>query len=157
MIYYGDEIGMKHNFKLNKDGGYIRTGARTPMQWSEGKNRGFSSFDGRLYLPTDKNAGISVDAQKAEPNSLFNTVKKLIKIRKTNPALGYDAKIFVEKQGYPLVYEREKLNQRIVIAINPSEESFVVDKNVIKTIYCNNSCYDGKIRLSGKSFFIGEI
>ena len=157
MIYYGDEIGMKHNFKLNKDGGYIRTGARTPMQWSEGENRGFSAHRGRLYLPTDKTAGISVDAQKKEPDSLFNTVKELIKLRKNIPALGYDAKINVENREYPLVFEREKLNQRIVVAINPSEKTFDVDKNIKKTLYANNAIYDGKIRLNGKSFFIGEI
>ena len=36
-IYYGDEIGMTHNFAINKDGGYIRTGCRTPMQWTNGE------------------------------------------------------------------------------------------------------------------------
>lgn len=40
-IYYGDELGMTHNFNVNKDGGYIRSGARTPMLWKESKIMGF--------------------------------------------------------------------------------------------------------------------
>ena len=42
-IYYGDEIGMEHNYNVSKDGGGLRTGARTPMQWTEEKGRGFTS------------------------------------------------------------------------------------------------------------------
>ena len=53
-IYYGDEIGLPYREGLaSKEGGYFRTGSRTPMQWDGGKNRGFSSADGALYLPVD--------------------------------------------------------------------------------------------------------
>lgn len=53
LIYYGDEIGMGYNERLNKDGGYRRTGSRTPMQWSSDKNAGFSSAQ-KLYLPINR-------------------------------------------------------------------------------------------------------
>ena len=44
-IYYGDEIGMKHLPDVpNKEGAYSpRKGSRTPMQWNNEKNAGFSS------------------------------------------------------------------------------------------------------------------
>ena len=43
-IYYGDEIGMKFQMNLpNKEGSNERSGTRTPMQWTKGKNAGFST------------------------------------------------------------------------------------------------------------------
>ena len=67
-IYYGDEIGIEHNFALSKDGGGVRTGARTPMQWTEEKGKGFSSKK-RTYLPVSNKKGQSVEAQSEEENS----------------------------------------------------------------------------------------
>ena len=52
-IYYGDEIGMRYLRGLrSKEGGYNRTGSRTPMQWTDAPNAGFSTADTEdLYLP----------------------------------------------------------------------------------------------------------
>lgn len=52
-LYYGDEIGLNYIPGLpSKEGGYTRTGSRTPMQWTGGKNAGFSDADAdKLYLP----------------------------------------------------------------------------------------------------------
>ena len=54
-IYYGDEIGMRYLHGLkSKEGGYERTGSRTPMQWTNGDNAGFSAASSeKLYLPVD--------------------------------------------------------------------------------------------------------
>ena len=54
-LYYGDEIGMRYMEGLvSKEGGYDRTGSRTPMQWTRGTNCGFSDAPAdRLYLPMD--------------------------------------------------------------------------------------------------------
>ena len=41
-LYYGDEIGMRYLRLPTKEGGYFRTGSRTPMQWAPGENLGFS-------------------------------------------------------------------------------------------------------------------
>jgi len=52
-IYYGDEIGMRYIEGLrSKEGGYARTGSRTPMQWDNSPNAGFSTASSeQLYLP----------------------------------------------------------------------------------------------------------
>ena len=43
-IYYGDEIGMRYVEGLKSvEGGYNRTGSRSPMQWDDSTNAGFSS------------------------------------------------------------------------------------------------------------------
>lgn len=52
LIYYGDEIGMPYENIPSKDGGYVRTGSRTPMRWSREENAGFSAAEEKnLYLP----------------------------------------------------------------------------------------------------------
>ena len=57
-IYYGDEIGMAYRWLPTKEGGYHRTGTRTPMQWDNGKNLGFSAGKAEdLYLSVDPNPG----------------------------------------------------------------------------------------------------
>jgi maltose alpha-D-glucosyltransferase/alpha-amylase len=121
MIYYGDEIGIEHNYNVSKDGGGMRTGARTPMQWTEARNKGFTKA--RIpYLPTDKKKGRSVEAQLKDENSVLNAVKELIKIRKLYPALNASSdQKFVEK-GYPAVYERSNGDQTIIVLINPSNK-----------------------------------
>lgn len=80
-VYYGDEIGMKHRDLPSKDGGYQRTGDRTPMQWDNSKNRGFSDYDGELYLPQG-NEKCNVEDQLNDKSSLLNYIKDLISFRK---------------------------------------------------------------------------
>lgn len=158
-IYYGDEIGMTHAWGINKDGGYIRTGARTPMQWNEGKNRGFSETDGGLYLPVNHEKGQSVEAQEKEKNSLLNTVKRLIDLRNKNEALNADAGLKIlccENGGYPLVYERTNERESFVIAVNPSEKPVIIDTYGEEKLSLNCRKMGDKTELTGKSFIVFE-
>lgn len=90
-IYYGDEIGMRYLPDLpSKEGGYNRTGCRTPMQWDKSVNAGFSAAAAdQIYLPIDP-AGDhpTVAEQDGDPNSLLNRVRAFSHLRKTYPALG---------------------------------------------------------------------
>ncbi len=157
-LYYGDEIGIAHNFNVSKDGGYIRTGCRTPMQWNEAKNRGFSNND-EPYLPTNEDRGCSVEAQEREEDSLLHTVRKLIEIRKTHSCLNAEGEFKViacEKGGYPFVYERRDEKGKIVVALNPSKEPKRVNVNG-KIIFGQNYKQEtGGILLSKTSFVIME-
>lgn len=157
MIYYGDEIGMRHNFKVNKDGGYVRTGARTPMQWTDGKNRGFTE-NARPYLPVGKERSLSVEAQISDKNSLYNLVRDLIKLRKEYDAFGYDAELDIDmSEEYPLVYSRKANGKEIFVAINPTEKQFTIDKKLGKILYKINSEYSDNIKLDKYGFIIAEL
>ncbi|MBR2540892.1 MAG: glycosylase [Mogibacterium sp.] len=146
-IYYGDEIAMKYIHGLkSKEGGYDRTGSRTPMQWSKDKNAGFSSADpADLYLPVDDMGSYDMGSkdhadadsgypnatdQMADPDSLWNHIRGLIEFRLAHPALDSNAKFrfLSDGNGYPLVYERwndgdVSSAERLIIAINPSAET----------------------------------
>lgn len=132
-IYYGDEIGMRYMEGLpSKEGGYSRTGARTPMQWNSTANHGFSTADAsQLYLPVDSAADApTVEAQLSKPGSLLCEVKKLVALRHAQPALSGDAlftPLYAEAMKYPFVYARSKDGKTFVIAINPSGDDVQAD------------------------------
>ena len=123
-LYYGDEIGMAYRFLPSKEGGYHRTGSRTPMQWTSGKNMGFSEAEAdRLYLPTDPNPNAAnVQEQEANPDSLLNHVRKLITLRQSYEDLGnYSpfAVVSAEPGSRLFAYRRGNL----LIAVNPGTET----------------------------------
>jgi len=92
-LYYGDEIGMRFIEGLaSKEGGYDRTGSRTPMQWEHGNNLGFSKADPKaLYLPVDSSPDApTVESQQRDPDSMLSTVKALISLRSRYEDLSAD-------------------------------------------------------------------
>jgi glycosidase len=130
-IYYGDEIGMRYVPDLpDKEGslmapGYNRAGSRTPMQWDDTPNAGFSAAQpGSLYLPVDPDPGRpTVARQRADNDSLLNTVRDLIEIRKAHPELGPHGSLEILHDGYPLAYLR---GGRFLVVINPSDSTRVM-------------------------------
>ncbi|MCI5668290.1 MAG: alpha-amylase family glycosyl hydrolase [Oscillospiraceae bacterium] len=128
-IYYGDEIGMRYVEGLTSvEGGYGRTGSRSPMQWDKGLNAGFSSARAdMLYIPQDSSPDRpDAASQCADDNSLRSEVKRLIAVRMANPALRSNGSIEFISDGYPLVYSRSAEGQTIAVIINPSAESALV-------------------------------
>lgn len=125
-IYYGDEIGLKHLKSLpSKEGGYNRTGARTPMQWERGAKAGFSAAaPGKFYLPVDPSSGRPcVRSQESDPRSLLNRVRRLAALRRGNPALGNDGlflPVCAKNRGYPFIYERRLGESRALVLLNPA-------------------------------------
>ncbi|MBD5561059.1 MAG: alpha-glucosidase [Clostridia bacterium] len=58
-----------------------RDNARTPMQWTDGTNAGFT--DGTPWLPVNPNyVEINAEAEVADPASVYNYYKKLIALRR---------------------------------------------------------------------------
>lgn len=157
-IYYGDEIGMRYRWVPTKEGGYQRTGSRTPMQWSRGKNLGFSTADLQaLYLSVDPAADAAVaDEQISDPTSLWNHVKGLIHLRKSQPELGNYAPFQVyhaQKGGKLFAYRRGKL----LVAMNPGKkvETLALDK-AYQPIYAigEPALKETTLKLAPQSFVI---
>jgi glycosidase len=172
-IYYGDEIGMRSfDPMVSKEGGYNRTGVRTPMQWSDASNAGFSTANHEdLYLPVDPSPERpTVLKQEKDPNSLLQCVRKLVAIRKAHPALQASADfevLYAQLGKYPLVYKRMNDQELFIIAINPSNQmvqaEFPFDLSTNpEVIYGSNGNYKnhyGKctISLTGISGIIYQI
>lgn len=88
IVYYGDEIGMGDNIWL-KD----RDGVRTPMQWNEGRNAGFSeaaeTYSPVVSIPPYDAEHVNVADQQADLASLYYMTKNMIAVRKTHRAFGW--------------------------------------------------------------------
>ena len=122
-LYYGDEIGQRYLSLRTLEGGYFRTGSRSPMQWSRDKNLGFSDADEKdLYLPVDPAGDAPVVSEMLEdPSSLLHMVRSILSLRHKDPDLQAvpNLKIlYMEKGSLPFVYQR---GERIC-AVNPSSE-----------------------------------
>ena len=127
-IYYGDEIGMRYlSDRSSIEGGFYRTGSRSPMQWEKDKkNYGFSESDTPYIMPDLAEDAPTVSEQKKDENSLYYFVKTLITLRKENTALwaSSDYKtIYAEKGKYPYIYERTNGQERLLIIINPADRA----------------------------------
>lgn len=158
-VYYGDEIGMDYIPGLpSKEGGYIRTGSRTPMQWNADKNHGFSQSDDP-YLPTDNRTGApTVQAQLSDEGSLLLFVKELITLHRKETALHADADMNILLASYPFVFERTNGNKRLFIAINPSGSRLCYSMPKLgKTLIRQNvAIKDNELVMDGVSFIVAE-
>lgn len=90
VLRYGEEIGMGDDLSLNE-----RDSVRTPMQWSDEKNGGFSpASEEALIRPVIKDGPygykqVNVARQKRDPDSLLNWMERLIRMRKEHPEFGF--------------------------------------------------------------------
>ena len=125
-IYYGDEIGMGDDIWLED-----RNGVRTPMQWNDRVNAGFSSEEvppERLYLPVidDEDYGfavVNVARQEGDPASLLNWMKAALYIRRQHPAFGRGALVLLEPvESSILAYIRSHGTDTLLVVNNLAAE-----------------------------------
>jgi maltose alpha-D-glucosyltransferase/alpha-amylase len=129
IVYYGDEIGMGDNVYLGD-----RNGVRTPMQWSDDRNAGFSSADtAALYLPVITAPAyhyqaVNVAAQEKDPASLLNTMRRLIAVRKTSKVFGRGTIEFLRPRNQAvLAYLRAWRDETLLVVANLSARSQPVE------------------------------
>jgi alpha-glucosidase len=137
MMYYGDEIGMvttpptrKEDVKdpigitgWPKEKG--RDGERTPMQWNDGPDAGFSPSGVKTWLPIPPSyEQINVTAEEHEPNSMLHWYQQLIALKKTDPALHDGAETMLNTSDeHVLSWLRKADNgEAVVVACNLSDQ-----------------------------------
>jgi maltose alpha-D-glucosyltransferase/alpha-amylase len=119
VVYYGDEIGMGDNIYLGD-----RNGVRTPMQWSDDKNAGFSEADSAaLYSPVivDPPYGyhtINVEAQERTPTSLLRWMRRLIGVRKAQKVFGRGTQHFLHPANKRVLVFLRRHENEIVLCVN---------------------------------------
>ncbi|MBR2188744.1 MAG: glycosylase [Eubacterium sp.] len=158
-LYYGDEIGMRHLELPTKEGGYHRTGSRTPMQWHSGPNLGFSEAPAEsLYLPVDRAPDApTVAGQEQVPASLLQTVRTLIWLRHEQEELhaGGSFEVLNAEPAQPFVYRRGNL----ICAVNPDgcgrEVQLESPRRILFQIGSGHFS-DGILCLGAQSFVIAE-
>ena len=92
VLYYGDEIGMGDDLRLGD-----RMGVRTPMQWTTGRNAGFSSAEPeQLFAPVITHheyhyAGVNVQSVADKRTSFLNWLRHMIKVHRAHPVFSGQA------------------------------------------------------------------
>ena len=91
VLFYGEEIGMAENLEIEG-----RMSVRSPMQWVDGKNGGFShAAPSRLIRPMPEGEfgpmAVNVAAQRRDPDSLLNWMERMIRRRRETPEIGWGA------------------------------------------------------------------
>ena len=95
-----------------------RDNSRTPMQWNDVMNAGFS--DGVPWLKVNPNyKDINVAKEMQDPDSIYHYYKQLIKLRKENPVLIYgNYDIVLEKHDQVYAYTRTLDDEKLLIMTN---------------------------------------
>lgn len=141
-IYYGEEIGMKQakiprNKMVDPLGKHFwyspipigRDGCRTPMQWDDSTNAGFSPISQEvetwLPIPQDYKA-INVKSQENDPNSLLNFYKNLLRIRKEQKSLQLGKLEIIPLHKNCLSYIRSYKNEKSLVVLNFSKNSLLI-------------------------------
>jgi alpha-glucosidase len=103
---------------------------RTPMQWSNSPNAGFSPADVQTWLPVnpDYQEGINVRDQQQNPSSLLNYYKQLLQVRKGSPALlaGEYIPVHNTAKDY-FAFLRQSDGQTVLVILNFSDRKLELD------------------------------
>lgn len=126
-MYYGDELGLENVPVPTGQGqdpfGHAhpdqgRDPVRSPMPWSTAAGNGFTTGNPWLPLGAD-NVGKNVEASKADETSILNLTRRILTLRRQEPALSLGAWSEVEIAGGDiLAYARDDGRQRFVILAN---------------------------------------
>jgi alpha-glucosidase len=132
IMYYGEEIGMENNDPKSKEEvrdpiGKLgwplekgRDGERTPMQWSDSKNAGFSKRKPWLPVPASAKTH-NVANELKDPDSILSFYRQLLALRHKEPALLEGSYIALnEKDPNVLAYVRRYKDEAVLVALNMS-------------------------------------
>src|SRR5271165_453537 len=178
IMYYGEEIGMKTTPPSRKEKvqdpigrtGWPkekgRDGERTPMQWDESKNAGFSEAKPWLPVPPTYKTHNVADESK-DPNSVLAFYKKVLALRHTNPALLEGSYVPVDDNDpNVLAYMRVYKDQAVLVALNMTASAqkvnFELSKNGYKTATAltttgKSSASGDTVSLEPFGVFIGQL
>ena len=148
--YFGDELGMSNikfdtigdyrdietlNYykKLQLEGGDLqhflngqkisaRDNGRTPFQWDNTENAGFST--GKPWLKVNPNyKTINVAAEEKDPNSILHYFRKMVKLRKSLPELVYGAYALLDENNEQVyAYTRTLNSKKVLVVMNFSDK-----------------------------------
>lgn len=148
ILYYGEELGMVNHENIPieqvRDKAAIscldeeclpsRDGTRTPMQWNNSPQAGFSfGKDVMPWLPVHENYEyVNVETELAEKNSILNFYRALIQLRKESEALKKGSwKSLIYYPYEHLAYLRETEEETVLVVINFSyEKNFDRDRAI---------------------------
>ena len=132
-----------------------RDHARTPMQWSDAPNAGFTT--GEPWLALNENyPDINVEAARADEDSVWNYYRRLIDLRHDEDVLVYgEYELLLPDHEQLYAYTRTLDNETALVVLNWSDESAAVDADLVDanpTAVLRSNYDDSPTDPSGREF-----
>lgn len=122
-----------------------RDNARTPMQWDDTENAGFSEADPWISVIPNYKEINTLDRE--DENSIFSYYRKLIRLRKTVPVLAEGSfEALLEEDDRILAYKRRTKEQELYVFCNFFPEEASVDFSLPEGCRCLLSNYNEEIQ-----------
>jgi alpha-glucosidase len=126
-----DELGTPPDEAMSAAVHFGRDKCRTPMQWADAPNGGFSPAGVRTWLPVNANyaQGINVADQLDDPDSMLSFYRRMLRVRKQAPALiaGDYTPLHEEAQDYlAFLRSSEADGQTCLVVLNMSERTYTL-------------------------------
>ena len=100
-----------------------RDSARTPMQWDDGPNAGFTTGEPWFYVNRNY-TGVNVESQEKDEDSLLNFYREAVRLRRSLPVVRYGTfRQYIPWSGKLLVYERRSKAQRLLVICSFSPQA----------------------------------
>ena len=107
--------------------GRSRDNARTPMQWTEGENAGFTT--GTPWIPVNPNhTSINAEAALADKHSVFHHYRDLIRLRKEQAVIRNGAFTLIDADNEKVfAYTRDTADEHLLVVCNFTAESMTYE------------------------------
>ncbi|TRW46969.1 alpha-amylase family protein [Georgenia yuyongxinii] len=117
-LYYGEEIGMGED--LRAEG---RMAVRTPMQWSDDTNAGFSTAPARKLVGRVVEGGygpehVNAAAQVRDPDSLWNFIRNVIQTYRSCPELGWGSLTVLDQPHHHVLAHQLTWHTSSIVAVH---------------------------------------
>jgi maltose alpha-D-glucosyltransferase / alpha-amylase len=145
VLWYGDEIGMGDDLSLPE-----RNSVRTPMQWSDDPNAGFSTASSeRLVRPVVSEGRfgyprVNVASQHDLDGALMQSVQRLVRVRRSCPEVGWgEHRILETPESGVLALRYDWRGETVVILHNLASrpaEVILADDGLrsLRPLFCNS-------------------
>lgn len=147
------KLGFPHKSIMKRLMRASRDNARTPVQWTSGKNAGFTTAEKPWFYINPNYTEVNVEDAEKDPDSILNYYRKLLKFRKENEIVIYgDYKEHYHESDKLFVYERNYEGKKMLVICSFSDkiERFKAPKGfdlakgrvVLGNYDCFNSGFD---------------
>ena len=129
-----EQCGVSHEEMMGYLKRISRDNARTPMQWDDSKNAGFTT--GTPWLKVNSNyPEVNAKAQVNDPDSVFSYYKKLIRLRHENEIIVYgDYELLEAESEETFIYKRTYKNEHLMVLCNFTDHKVSVTDAVMEQI-----------------------
>ena len=129
-----ETCGVSHEEMMGYLKRISRDNARTPMQWDDSANAGFTT--GTPWIKVNRNyPKVNAKQEVSDPNSVFSYYKKLIRLRHENEIIVYgDYKLLAPEDEALFIYTRMLGTQRLMVLCNFTEKEVPIPAEVTEQI-----------------------